>query len=297
MQDYSFIFQGTEPTRLDAALAALAIDIPLSRRRIRAAIDLGGVYINRKRSRKAGAMLKAGDKLRILMIDNETLTPFDGEQVVWQQRYLYLINKRSGQYAQEALHRSKGTIPDELAKHLGITPRLAKFLRPVHRLDRDTSGLMLLSSDPKQLQHLQALWHSHVQKSYLAVVSPAPTWDTQRITLPIAKKKDRLGRFHVQADGRACDTEAEVLERHGNSALLKLIPHTGRTHQLRVHLSHLGCPILGDRRYQGKSHSRLMLHAHTLQIEAPALAKTMSWTADIDATFTWQGTTHQENKT
>ena len=285
MQDYHFTFTEKEPRRLDIALAELGSEIPLSRRRIRRAIDEGSVYVNKKRCRKAGTMLKGGEHLRIVTIDGEVLTPFSAEQLVWQHRTLYLIDKRSGQYAQEALHRSKGCIPDELAKHLNMTPREAKFLRPVHRLDRDTSGLMLLSSDPKELQHLQELWHSHVHKTYLAVVSPAPTWETQRITLAIDKKKDRLGRFHVSGDGRACDTEAEVLERHENTALLRLIPHTGRTHQLRVHLSHIGCPILGDRRYQGKKHVRLMLHAHTLHIEKPAFPQSIQWVAEADELF------------
>ena len=289
MFDRRFTFQNSEPMRLDAALAMLTADVPLSRRRIRTAIDDGGVYINRKRSRKAGVMLKGGENLRLVILDDEILTPFAAEQLIWQQNHLYLIHKRSGQYAQEALHRSKGTLPNELAKHLQMTPRQAKLLRPVHRLDRDTSGLMLLSSDANQLQHLQALWHTHVQKSYLALVSPAPTWDEQRIQLPIGKQKDRLGRFHVQINGRACDTEAKVLERRGNVALLKLIPHTGRTHQLRVHLSHIGCPILGDRRYQGKRHTRLMLHAHTLHIQQPALPDDMKWQVEPEENWQWPG--------
>jgi len=289
MFDRPFTFQHAEPMRLDAALAALTLDIPLSRRRIRTAIDEGGVYVNRKRSRKAGLMLQGGEQLRLVMLDDEVLTPFSSEQLIWQQGQLYLIHKRSGQYAQEALHRSKGTLPDELAKHLQMLPRQAKLLRPVHRLDRDTSGLMLLSSDAKQLQHLQALWHTHVSKSYLALVSPAPEWDEQRIRLPIGKQKDPLGRFHVQERGRACDTEAKVLERRGSIALLQLIPHTGRTHQLRVHLSHLGCPILGDRRYQGKSHARLMLHAHTLQVKAPALLQDMEWAVAPEEDWQWPG--------
>ncbi|MDX8397984.1 MAG: RluA family pseudouridine synthase [Mariprofundaceae bacterium] len=285
MQDYRFLFQATEPTRLDTALAELSSDIPLSRRRIRRAVDEGSVYVNHKRSRKAGLILQGGEKLRIVMIDDEVLTPFEAEQLIWQQQGLYLIHKRSGQYAQEALHRSKGTLPDELAKHLQMTPQQAKLLRPVHRLDRDTSGLMLLSSDAEKLQHLQALWHSHVKKTYLAVVSPAPEWDKKRITLAIDKKKDRLGRFHVHEQGRVCDTEAEVLERYEDSALLCLTPHTGRTHQLRVHLSHIGCPIIGDRRYQGKKYARLMLHAHHLEIQKPALHQSMQWTAEADSLF------------
>lgn len=289
MFDRHFTFQADEPMRLDMALASMTSDIPLSRRRIRAAIDCGSVYINRKRVRKAGTMLQGGEKLRLVMIEDEQLEPFDGKQLIWQQGSLYLIHKHSGQYAQEALHRSKGCIPDALAQHLGMHPRQAKFLRPVHRLDRDTSGLMLLSSNPKELQHLQALWHSHVHKSYLALVSPAPQWDEQRITAPIGKKKDRLGRFHVQADGRACDTEAKVLERRGDVALVQLTPHTGRTHQLRVHLSHLGFPIVGDRRYQGKKHARLMLHAQYLRLERPAFTKNIEWNITPEENWTWPG--------
>ncbi|MBL1352042.1 MAG: RluA family pseudouridine synthase [Zetaproteobacteria bacterium] len=288
MFDRQFTFQDSEPMRLDSALAALVHDVSLSKRRIRTAIDDGSVYVNKKRTRKAGLMLKGGEKLRLVMLD-EALLAFEGEQLIWQQRDLYLIHKRSGQYAQEALHRSKGCIPDALAKHLNMHPRQAKLLRPVHRLDRDTSGLMLLCSDAKKLQHLQALWHSHVQKSYLALVSPAPEWDEQRMTFPIGKQKDRLGRFHVQAAGRACDTEAKVLERRGNIALLQLTPHTGRTHQLRVHLSHIGCPILGDRRYQGQRHQRLMLHAHTLRLNKPALPKTIEWIAETEENWQWPG--------
>jgi len=286
--DRQLSFQNNEPMRLDSALAELLADVPLSKRAIRSVIDDGGVYVNKKRTRKAGLMLQGGETLRLVMLD-EAIVPFEVEQLVWQQRHLYLIHKRTGQYSQEALHRSKGCMPDALAKHLNMQPRQAKLLRPVHRLDRDTSGLMLLCSDAKQLQHLQALWHSHVQKSYLALVSPAPEWDEQRITLPIGKRKDRLGRFHVQADGRACDTEVKVLERRGHVALLQLTPHTGRTHQLRVHLSHIGCPILGDRRYQGQRHHRLMLHAHNLRVNKPALPKNMEWIAETEENWQWPG--------
>jgi len=288
MFDQTFIFQHSEPMRLDNALAALTQDVPLSKRRIRTSIDAGGVYVDKKRTRKAGLMLKAGQKIRLVMLE-EAVIPFVAEQLLWQQGDLYLIHKRSGQYAQEALHRSQGCIPDALAKYLNMHPRQAKLLRPVHRLDRDTSGLMLLCSNAKQLQHLQALWHSHVQKSYLALVAPAPEWDEQRITLPIGKQKDRLGRYHVQTDGRACDTEAKVLQRRDGVALVQLTPHTGRTHQLRVHLSHIGCPILGDRRYQGQHHHRLMLHAHALCLKKPALPETMAWVAETEENWQWPG--------
>jgi len=274
-----------QPVRMDQFLAD---HLDLSRRRIRRAIDEGGVYLNRKRCRKAGQLLNGGETVRIVTLEHEALVPFESEQLVWQHPPFYLIHKRSGQYAQEALHRSEGTLPRELARNLNLPPQQARNIRPVHRLDRGTSGLMLLCSDPQALQTVQGLWKSHVKKSYLAVVSPAPEWEHKRITLPIGKQRDRQGRYHVDERGRPCDSEAEVLERSGDRALLKLIPHTGRTHQLRIHLSHLGCPILGDIRYGGKKHHRLMLHAYSLCVRVPALFQEHEWKAEPEEDWQWQ---------
>ncbi|MDX8392895.1 MAG: RluA family pseudouridine synthase [Mariprofundaceae bacterium] len=260
--------------RLDMALAAC---MPLSRRRIRAAIDDGGVYVNKRRCRKAGLKTKGGERVRLVIVENENLIAFSAEQVLWQKNDLLLINKRSGQYAQEALHRSRGTLPAEIATWLGLSGDAARKLRPVHRLDRDTSGLMLFSSSPEQLNHLQAQWHDCVEKTYLAVVEPAPTWEKRRITHPISKQRNRHGCYRVDTAGRACDTNAEVIERRANRALLRLTPHTGRTHQLRVHLAAEACPILGDARYRGKSHARMMLHAYRLCVQPPALIETHRW--------------------
>ncbi len=270
--------------RLDTFLAE---QTSFSRRRLRRAIDEGGIYINKKRCRKAGQQLKGGESLRIVILENETLTPFQPDQLLWQQNGLYLIHKRSGQYSQEALHRSMGTLPHELASYLAMKPAEAKQLRPVHRLDRGTSGLLLLSSNPKLLQHLQAHWQQQVSKSYLAVVEPAPKWNTQHIELAIGKSRDEAGRYHIEKTGRPCLTDAEVIEHRGYRALLKLVPHTGRTHQLRIHLAALGCPILGDTRYGGKKHSRLMLHAHTLCVQPPALSTTHEWKTDPEEDWIW----------
>jgi len=273
------------PVRLDQFLAD---HLPLSRRRTRRAIDEGGVYLNRKRCRKAGQLLKGGERLRIVVMENEKLVPFAAEQLLWQEPPFYLINKRCGQYAQEALHRSAGTLPHELAEFLKLPPHQSRELRPVHRLDRDTSGLMLFCSDAKALHQMQSLWHTHVRKEYLAVVSPAPEWEQMRIRFPIGKKRDKSGRYRVdEKNGRPCDSEAVVLERSGERALLKLIPHTGRTHQLRIHLSHLGYPILGDNRYGGRQHARLMLHAHALYVRVPALKQEHSWFAEPEEEWKW----------
>jgi 23S rRNA pseudouridine1911/1915/1917 synthase len=273
--------RGDDGQRLDVTLAA---GVPLSRRRIRKAIEDGGVYVNRQRCRTASRTVHADDRLRIVYLDDEQLVPFRPEQILWSQGPLYLLHKKAGQYAQEALHRSRGTLPAELAVHLGLK---GADVRPVHRLDRGTSGLILFSTDPATLQRLQRLWSSSAHKEYLAVVEPAPAWQYQRITLPIGSRRDARGRYAVEAAGRACDTEAEVIECRANRALVHLIPHTGRTHQLRVHLAALGCPLLGDSRYGGRPHPRMMLHAQTLSLNPPAWPETVEWHADPEEDWIW----------
>ncbi|OIO69524.1 MAG: pseudouridine synthase [Zetaproteobacteria bacterium CG_4_10_14_0_2_um_filter_55_20] len=273
--------------RLDNALAEY---LPLSKRRIRTAIDDGGVYVNKRRCRKAGLVLKGGERIRLVILDHEKLIPFSSDQVLWREGDVLLINKHAGQYAQEALHRSKGTLPAEIAAWLGLTGEKAKLVRPIHRLDRDTSGLMLLSSSPKQLNHIQAHWSECVKKTYLAVVEPAPAWDEKRITLAISAQRNRHGCYRPDPDGRACDTSARVVQREGNCALLELMPHTGRSHQLRVHLAAEGCPILGDTRYAGKQHARMMLHAYRLCVQPPALSEIHRWeiSPEINNKENWQ---------
>jgi len=273
--------------RLDSALAE---HLPLSKRRIRTAIDDGGVYVNKRRCRKAGLTLKGGERIRLVILDHEKLIPFSEEQVLWREGDLLLINKHVGQYAQEALHRSKGTLPSEIAAWLGLSVEQARLLRPVHRLDRDTSGLMLLSTSPKQLDHLQTHWSECVEKTYLAVVEPAPPWDEKRITLAISAQRNRHGCYRPDPEGRACDTSAKVIERKDGRALLELMPHTGRSHQLRVHLAAEGCPILGDGRYAGKAHTRMMLHAYRLCVQPPALKEIHRWeiSPEINNKENWQ---------
>jgi len=267
--------------RLDNALAER---LDLSKRRIRTAIDDGGVYVNKRRCRKAGLTLSGGERIRIVTLEHEKLVPFSASQVLWRENGLVLIHKRPGQYSQEALHRSKGTLPAEIAAWMGLAGEKAKLLRPVHRLDRDTSGLMLLCSSPKQLDHIQSMWTKCVQKTYLAVVEPAPAWEEKRIRLAIGARRNRNGCYMPDPDGRACDTSARAVMRRGNRALLELEPHTGRSHQLRVHLAAEGCPILGDTRYGGKAHPRMMLHAYRLCVQPPALNEIHQWETSPDNT-------------
>lgn len=273
--------------RLDSALAACS---SFSRRRIQRAIDEGGVYVNKKRCRKAGRIIQGGEKVRIVTLDDEVLTPFSEAQVIWREQSWVLLHKKTGQYAQEALHRSKGTLVHELAMFLGLSPTQSRLLRPVHRLDKGTSGLLMFCYNPKALQHLQRHWHQAVKKEYLAVVSPVPDWSDIRIEEAISPRADKWGRYRVSKQGKPSKTDAFVMETRGDKALLRLIPHTGRTHQLRVHMAHLGCPILGDTRYGGRKHGRLMLHAQVLNIQGYAMRLSqpqLVWRVDTEGDWEW----------
>ena len=273
--------------RLDSALAVCS---EFSRRRIQKAIDDGGVYVNKKRCRKAGRLVQGSEKVRIVMLDDEELTPFTADQIIWQEKSWTLVHKKANQYSQEALHRSKGTLVYELSMFLKLKPVETKLLRPVHRLDKGTSGLIMFSHDPKALQHLQHHWHQAVEKEYVAIVSPVPDWTEKRIEAPISARADKAGRYHVDEAGKGCDTEAFVLEVRDNQALIRLVPHTGRTHQLRVHLAYLGYPIVGDTRYGGKKGKRMMLHAKTLKIKGYAMRSKEPqhiWNVEPEGDWTW----------
>ncbi len=267
--------------RLDQAVAA---SFTISRRKARQLIEIGGVYLNRKRCRQAGRIVATGNRLRLVQLDGEQIPAFQPQQLLWRTHSLLLIHKLCGQYSQEALHRAKGCLPDELTR-LYSSP--ARPFRPVHRLDRETSGLLLFCCDAQELQRIQQHWHQAAQKHYLAVVDHEPEWDKKTIDLPISAQRDKQGCYAISDQGRPCRTLATVLQRRHGRCLLQLQAVTGRSHQLRVHLSALGCPILGDVRYGGSRHHRMMLHAWQLHIGPPAMPESRQWKTDPEEDWKW----------
>jgi RluA family pseudouridine synthase len=122
-----------------------------------------------------------------------------------------------------------------------------------HRLDRGTSGAVLCAKTPEALRAITAQFDRHeVEKRYLALTRGQPAADRGVVEAPLAPDGRRPGRMRVDREGKESATEFEVLERwRGGLALLRLRPLSGRTHQVRVHLAHLGCPVLGDPDYGG----------------------------------------------
>ena len=180
------------------------------------------------------------------------------------------FNKPSGLPSQVRGNKAKNL--DHLlwtfAKSNGKRPRL------VHRLDAGTSGVIIAGkTKPAAVSLSKAFEARTAKKTYVAVIGgKLPSEDQGRIDVPVARIETDRGSQIVAGhkDGKAAITRWRIIERHGEQALVELHPETGRTHQLRVHLAHLGCPILGDRIYGDEASApRLMLHALGLKLPHP----------------------------
>lgn len=137
-----------------------------------------------------------------------------------------------------------------------------------HRLDRDTSGVIIGAKAPESLLRLQNLFRQRqVEKTYFAIVGKKPSHDHAVINLPIARSMKQPSKQVVSSNGREATTEFEVVGKNKIGYVIKVTPKTGRTHQIRVHLAHIGCPIIGDRLYGGKKYERLLLHAAEISMQ------------------------------
>lgn len=228
-------------------------------------IKAGNVRVNDQLITSVKAEVDEADNIAVT-----TLAPADFSNrelpILYLDESLIVVNKPAG-----ILTHSKGVENDEFT--------VAEFFRRytsagldtnrpgiVHRLDRDTSGVIIGGRTPDVCLHLKAEFSDRkARKDYLAIVIGTPKHPKAKIDLPIARSPSAPGTFRVDSKGKSAITEYEVLATSDNMSLIRLHPLTGRTHQLRVHLQYLGTPIVGDRVY-GKPANRLYLHAFRLGI-------------------------------
>jgi RluA family pseudouridine synthase len=260
----------TKPTRLDRALRDRFPE--WGRQAIQQLISAQKVRVNGKAVWLASWQVNNGDKLELLATPPAKPTPpqrFADDWLLAQEADLIVVNKPAGLLAETPRFRDGVNLLDLARERFG---ELILF----HRLDRDTSGVVLLTRPGPVNQYLdQAFKSSQIQKTYLAVVAtPNQLQPEGTITARLDSHPQRRDMMTVVPRGGKHAMTAYKLVAEDKTQLRQLIelhPQTGRTHQLRVHLAHLGAPILGDRLYgDGASAERLLLHAQ--QIVLPALA-------------------------
>ena len=191
--------------------------------------------------------------------------------ILYEDDDVIVVNKPSG-----LLTHAKGGLSDESTVAEIIRPKTSFATdtdRPgiVHRLDRDTSGLLIIAKNPESAAHLQRQFAERTaKKTYIAITDGKPKLNAAKIDLPIGRSPSAPSTFRIDPNGKPAQTTYHVLAENDAQSLVELKPTTGRTHQLRVHLTHLNAPILGDRVYGKSSDCRMMLHAQKLEIALPS---------------------------
>lgn len=248
-------------------------------------IDEGKVTVNGEVVTKSGYKMRTGD---IVVVDHDESLykniPTIELPILYEDDDCVVIIKPIG-----LLTHSKGAFNPEPTVATWLRGRLRSMEGEragiVHRLDRATSGVMICAKTPEAHSWLQKQFaQRRTKKTYTSIVSGRVDPPHAVIDMPIERNPKMPQTFRVGSNGKAAVTEYMVTSENETLTQLELKPETGRTHQLRVHLAHIGHPIVGDLLYGGKSAERLYLHAHKLEITLPNRERKV-FTAEIPASF------------
>ena len=243
--------------RLDDALAQLSAQ---SRSRIQGLLQAGNITAHRskpKRSRK----VVSGEVFTItlpaaapLALEPEAIAL----DILYEDDYLLVVNKAAGMVVHPSHGHDRGTLVHALLHHCPDLPGINGIQRPgiVHRLDKDSSGALVIAKEEATMRALGVLFaHHDLERQYIAWCRGTPPWHRYTIDLPLGRHRHNRQKMAVCHDGKRTVTVAECEMRHRlRYSRMRLTLETGRTHQIRVHLSHLGLPILGDPLYARPFH-------------------------------------------
>ena len=298
MREATFIVQPDDGwDRLDRWLVRRMPD--LSRTRIQALMRAGCVTMDGRRVR-ASEKPAVGSVVAVRVPDPEpaALQPEDRPlRILYEDADVVVIDKPAGWVVHPGAGHATGTLVNALLAHCGTLPGIGGTRRPgiVHRLDKDTSGALVVAKSDKAMESLSAQFKNRtVDKEYDAIVWGAPPADRGRIDRPIGRHPVNRKKMCVRAaGGRAAVTEYAVTERCGRVSLLRVRILTGRTHQIRVHLAAAGCPVVGDADYGGKKPKgalpleprRQMLHARRVGFDHPITGRRLRLEAPLPPDF------------
>ena len=274
-----FTCEGGPPERLDKFLVAHLPDY--SRSRLQGLIKDGFVKVHGMQVVKSGWIVETGDTIELVLPPpqpSELVPENIPLQVVFENKDLLVVNKPAGMVVHPAAGHATGTLVHAALAHAPEMEGIGGEQRPgvVHRLDKETSGLILLAKNDRAHRWLQDQFRLRkVVKIYLALVDGHPPTPSGRIEAPIGRDPSHRKQMAIVTPdkGREAETEYKTLESFTQYTFLEAHPLTGRTHQIRIHLAFIHCPIVGDTLY-GRRHptldlSRHFLHAARLSIQLP----------------------------
>jgi 23S rRNA pseudouridine1911/1915/1917 synthase len=279
--------------RLDQFISEASSDF--SRGQAKRIIDVGGVHLSGRRTRRCSQVVAEGDRVEVF-VDHQggTSETLKEESILYRDEELIVINKPAGMPTQPTPARYQGTLYAELQKLLDNPRR--KWDRPsigmVQRLDRDTSGVIVFSIHKRAHKKMtEAFRGRDVEKLYWALASGTPDEESGVIRSLLAKRRSTNLIVSVKKGGKPAETHYQLLQRLNGASLMEVRLVTGRSHQIRAHFSEAGMPLLGDTSYGGPSSldgmqlTRQMLHARELHFLHPVSGKEMQFTAPLPEDF------------
>ncbi len=288
-----FVYNGANSERLDKLLVAHVPDH--SRSRLQGLIKDGFVRVDERVVTKSGYPVESGATIRVDLPPPEPVDLMPEAiplRVVFENQDVLVVDKPAGMVVHPAAGHASGTLVNAALAHMPDLEGIGGELRPgiVHRLDKDTSGLILIAKNERAHRFLQDQFRlRQVSKAYLALVDGKPPTPEGRIEAPIARDPAHRKRMAVVSVGRGREAVTEYFTREvfPLHTLLQAHPLTGRTHQIRLHLAFVGCPIAGDRVYGRRKLSlalgRHFLHAARLVVRLPGEKQARTFEAPLPA--------------
>lgn len=292
-QMHHYSVEAGEENRLDKYLAQKLPEH--SRSRLQSIVRGGGVSVNEIIITKTGQMLESGDVINISIPEVAPVTLVAEEiplEVIFENDDLVVVNKPAGMVVHPAPGHTSGTLVHAALGSIDNLQGIGGEMRPgiVHRLDKDTSGLIIIAKNEASHRWLQNQFRLRkVEKVYLALLDGKPPTPTGRVEAAIARDSAHRKQMAVVSAGRgrAAVTEYRTIRQFNQHTMVEAYPITGRTHQIRLHMAFIGCPIVGDRIYGRKTPTididRHFLHALRISLILPGDNQPRTFEAPLPA--------------